>query len=49
MGSPFNPIVAMGVCELIKLDTEDLITLVNGMKLGVMPEKLKSSVSFQLV
>ena len=49
MGSPFNPIVAMGDCELIKLDTEDLITLVNGMKLGVMPEKLKSSVSFQLV
>ncbi|MCG3107931.1 hypothetical protein L3N51_00205 [Metallosphaera sp. J1] len=49
MGSPFNPIVAMGVSELIKLDTEDLITLINGMKLGVMPEKLKSSVSFQQV
>ncbi|MEM4911455.1 MAG: V-type ATPase subunit [Metallosphaera sp.] len=49
MGSPFNPIVAMGVSQLIRLDTEDLIMLLNGTKLGYLPERLKGYMSFQLI
>ncbi|QKQ99794.1 V-type ATPase subunit [Metallosphaera tengchongensis] len=49
MGSPFNPIVAMGASELIKLDTEDVVTVLNGIKLKVPPESLKPSISIQLV
>jgi Archaeal/vacuolar-type H+-ATPase subunit C len=49
MGSPFNPVVAMGAAELIKLDTEDVIRMINGLKLRVPLDRLKQSLSFELL
>jgi vacuolar-type H+-ATPase subunit C/Vma6 len=48
MGSPFTPVTVMAIAELIRLDTEDLITIVNGLALHSV-DKVKSSVSFELI
>ncbi|MEM0173917.1 MAG: V-type ATPase subunit, partial [Sulfolobaceae archaeon] len=45
MGSPFSPLAAFGVLELIRLNIEDLITIVNGIKLEMPAEKIRKFLS----
>jgi hypothetical protein len=45
MGSPFTPLTALGISELIKLDTEDLITIINGVKVGMNQDKIRKMLS----
>ncbi|EWG08291.1 MAG: hypothetical protein ASUL_01520 [Candidatus Aramenus sulfurataquae] len=49
MGSPFTPVTALAIAELLKLDMEDLITILNGLKLGLPQEKIKAKLSLELV
>ncbi|MDT7873046.1 MAG: V-type ATPase subunit [Sulfolobaceae archaeon] len=56
MGSPFTPVTVMGLAELIRLDTEDIITIVNGLALirneenkQKVVEDIKSLLSFELI
>ena len=48
MGSPFTPITTLAIAELIRLDYEDLIMIINGIKLGIN-EKVKKMTSFELI
>jgi len=45
MGTPFTPLTALGILELIRLTIEDLISIVNGIKLGLQPEKIRKFLS----
>ena len=48
MGSPFTPITTLAIAELIRLDYEDLIMIINGIKLGIT-EKVKKMISFEFL
>ncbi len=49
MGSPFTPVTALAIAELLRLDMEDLISVLNGLKLGMPQEKIKAKLSVELV
>lgn len=49
MGSPFTPVTVLGISEILRLDKEDLITILNGIKLKLNPDKIKSKLSFEMV
>ncbi|BCU70708.1 V0D/AC39 family V-type ATPase subunit [Stygiolobus caldivivus] len=56
MGSPFTPVTVMALAELIRLDTEDIITITNGLALvrngenrQKIIEDIKSLLSFELI
>nr|WP_052349514.1 V-type ATPase subunit [Acidianus sp. RZ1] len=49
MGSPFSPITALGISEIIRLDLEDLIIILNGLKLGISKDEIKDKLSFQMI
>ena len=56
MGSPFTPVTVMALAELVRLDTEDIITIVNGLALirdnkdrQKVLEDIKSLLSFELI
>lgn len=48
-GSPFTPVTALALAELVRLDTEDLITIVNGLKIGISKESIKEKLSLEVV
>jgi len=47
--SPFNPSLALALSELIRLDTEDIITIVNAKSLNMKDEEIKKLISFELI
>ncbi|MEM3305218.1 MAG: V-type ATPase subunit [Saccharolobus sp.] len=49
MNSPFSPSLAIALAELIRLDTEDVITIANAKKLGMKEENIKRALSFELI
>jgi len=49
MGSPFTPVTVLGISEILRLDKEDLISILNGIKLKMNPDKIKSKLSFEMV
>ncbi len=49
MGSPFTPVTVLGISEILRLDKEDLISILNGIKLKLNPDKIKSKLSFEMV
>ncbi|ARM75796.1 V0D/AC39 family V-type ATPase subunit [Acidianus manzaensis] len=49
MGSPFTPVTALALAELVRLDTEDLITIINGLKIGMNKENIKEKLSLEIV
>lgn len=48
-GSPFTPVTALALAELVRLDTEDLITIINGIKIGMNKELIKEKISLEVV
>ncbi|MDT7860761.1 MAG: V-type ATPase subunit [Saccharolobus sp.] len=49
MSSPFNPSLALALAELIRLDTEDIITITNAKSLRIKEEDIKRMISFELI
>ncbi|BDC19184.1 V-type ATPase subunit [Acidianus sp. HS-5] len=49
MGSPFTPVTALAISELIKLDMEDLIIIINGLKTKMNKEAIKSRLSLEVI
>ncbi|WP_338600906.1 V-type ATPase subunit [Sulfolobus tengchongensis] len=49
MSSPFNPSLALALAELIRLDTEDIITIANAKNLRLKEEEIKKMSSFELI
>lgn len=49
MGSPFTPVTALAISELIKLDMEDLIMIINGLKIKMNKEAIKSRLSLEII
>ncbi|AWR97155.1 ATPase [Acidianus sulfidivorans JP7] len=49
MGSPFTPVTALALAELLRLDTEDLITIINGLKIGLNKDAIKEKLSLEIV
>ncbi len=49
MGSPFTPVTALAISELIKLDMEDLIIIINGLKTNMNKEAIKSRLSLEII
>ncbi|QGA54782.1 hypothetical protein GFS03_09435 [Sulfolobus sp. E5-1-F] len=49
MSSPFNPALALALAELIRLDTEDLISIANAKSLRLKEEEIKKMLSFEII
>ncbi len=48
-GSPFTPAIAVAVAELIRLDYQDLVTIVTGIDARLPRDKIASLLSFELL
>jgi hypothetical protein len=49
MGSPFTPVTVLAISEILRLDKDDLISVLNGIKLKMNSDKIKSKLSFEMV
>ena len=49
MSSPFNPALALALAELIRLDTEDIVSIANAKSLRLKEEEIKKMLSFEII
>lgn len=49
LGMPFSPTVVLAICEMIKLDVEDLISITSTIAMGRKGDSIKEELSLELI